>query len=122
MKIQSEIGKAGLIFVGSVIAIHLGNVWAILSLMFAQGGVLFVLGMHTITCGVYGVALAWTRWPKAEWYMFASVVIVGIVCFFSMPYVRFAYASSELMYSLMVIVVTNWMAQKYFKNSEIEQK
>jgi hypothetical protein len=115
MKIQSEIGRAGLIFVGSAIAIHLGNMWAILSLMFTQGGMSFILGMHTITCGAYGVALAWTRWQKAEWYMFASVVIVGIVYFFSMPYVRFAYASSQLMYSLMVIVVANWVAKKYFK-------
>ena len=77
---------------------HSWKAWAFLALMASKEGMLFVLGMQTITCAAYGIVLAWTRWQKAEWYMFGSVVLMAMVYFLLMPSLSFAYRSSELLY------------------------
>ena len=117
MKIESEIGRAALIFIGSVAAVHLGYLWEFLLKLIGGGNDsawLALLLLQLVVYAAYGTLLAWTRWARAEWYMTASFIFIGLVYYFSTGYQQFAYISAALWYGLFVSAISNWGASKFF--------
>ena len=115
MEIRTESARIAVIFLGSALTIHLGDLWELLLKVFhldnSGSAWLLVLLAQVAAFAVFGIVAAWTRWARAEWYMLGSFVLIGSAYYFATNFHAFAYISSALWYGLFTSAITHRVAK-----------
>ena len=80
---------------------------------------LFAIQVFSFISG--GAIIAWTKWQGAEWYMFFSFIIVGVVYLVYFPFSNhadiesltiFALMATELTVGLFIATISSWLVKK----------
>ena len=118
MKTNSESGRIALVFLSSLAVTHLGYLLEFILQGCGAGAAssawLVLLLVQLTAYAAYGIAIAWTRWARADWYMFASFGVTGLAYYFSTGPYQFAYISAALWYGLFISAITSRAAKKLF--------
>jgi hypothetical protein len=109
---------------GSVVVLHLMNLWAVLSVVFGIESMASIFIMQLLSCIGYGILLAWTRWEKVLSYLLGTGVFIWtvygalyVIRFPQYPMAPFGLTSALISVSLAAIMVSNVAAKSLWSRN-----
>ena len=115
---RAEVKKFMVVFLISLAMIYTGWVLNFIVQLYIKYWLCpAILPLQVFTFIAGGAIIAWTKWQRAEWYMFFSFIIVGVV-YFSFADCSYRNLNSlitmsfALTFGLFISVISNWLMKK----------